>query len=78
MELLQKTEAGAKPVRLLGINLHALNKGLGSQGMLFDEDHDKRSMQLDQTLDLLRARYGEKGICRATLMGWRGGESPQD
>jgi DNA polymerase-4 len=78
MELLKKTEAGAKPVRLLGINLHALNKGLGSQGMLFDEDHDKRSMQLDQTLDLLRARYGEKGICRATLIGWRGGESPQD
>ncbi len=70
-ELLDKTEAGRKPVRLLGISLNNLQEAGSGQGLLFDGQRQRQLNDLDRAMDRLRERYGEKGICRATLVGHR-------
>jgi DNA polymerase-4 len=70
-ELLDKTEAGRKPVRLLGISLNNLQEAGSGQGLLFDGQRQRQLNDLDRAVDRLRERYGEKGICRATLVGHR-------
>lgn len=70
-QLLEKTEAGEKPVRLLGVSLANLVDAGSGQGLLFDEDRRHQLKGLEQAMDHVRERYGEKGICRATLVGHR-------
>lgn len=67
-KLLKKTEAGSKPVRLLGISLSNLVEVGSGQVSLFDGERQRELNDLDQAVDLLRQRYGDKSICRATLM----------
>lgn len=78
VELLDKTDWRRKPVRLLGISLNNLTESEGGQGLLFEEDRRRELTELDEAVDRLRERYGEKGICRATLMGRRQRESSRD
>jgi len=67
-ELLAKTEAVSRPVRLLGLSLSRLEAADGGQQGLFDGDGKKRIAALDQAMDRLRDRFGEEGIRRAALL----------
>jgi DNA polymerase-4 len=69
--LLDKTEAGRKPVRLLGISLSNLTAAGGGQGLLFEQEKRQEMTDLEEAMDRLRELYGEKGICRATLLARR-------
>ncbi len=67
-ELLLRTEAGQRPVRLLGISLSQLSEGHEVQGELFGGEQRERLSALDGAVDQLRQRYGVKGVQRASLM----------
>lgn len=67
-ELLLRTNAGQRPVRLLGISLSQLLEGHEVQGELFGEEQRTRLSALDGAVDQLRQRYGVKGVQRASLM----------
>ncbi|ALC18290.1 DNA polymerase IV [Desulfuromonas soudanensis] len=68
VELLQRTEAGSRAVRLLGITLSQLGQRGSGQESLFDEDDRRRRETLNRTLDGLQERFGEWGICRGSLL----------
>ena len=67
-ELLLRTEAELRPVRLLGISLSQLQEGHEIQGELFGGEQRDRLSALDGAVDQLRQRYGVKGVQRASLM----------
>jgi len=67
-ELLLRTDAGQRPVRLLGISLSQLGEGHEVQGELFGGEQRDRLSALDGAVDQLRQRYGVKGVQRASLM----------
>ncbi|APG28217.1 hypothetical protein A7E78_10375 [Syntrophotalea acetylenivorans] len=67
-ELLLRTDAGERPVRLLGISLSQLRDGPEVQGELFGDEQRERVSALDGAVDQLRRRYGVKGVQRASLM----------
>lgn len=48
-------------LRLVGIAAYRLSSG-GGQPLLFGEDGRRRSRRLDQTLDALRERFGERAV----------------
>lgn len=66
-ELLKKTEAGTRPIRLLGVSVSRLVPQESEQGELFTEKN-RRQEKLDEAVDRLRARYGGEGISRASLL----------
>ncbi|HSG06538.1 MAG TPA: hypothetical protein VLB09_09085, partial [Nitrospiria bacterium] len=85
--LLRKTEAGKRPVRLLGISLSGLMEEKGSEPVwrqipLFgtrpeprapDPGHPSerdpaRTAKLNEAVDRIREKYGEKGIRPGTLV----------
>lgn len=66
--LLEKTEAGRRPVRLLGISLSLLEPEGSGQADLFDEDKRQRLRALDRAVDGIRERFGEAGVRRGTLV----------
>lgn len=68
LELLDRTEARFRPVRLLGISLGRLQAPGGDQGELFGATVRQRQAALDQAVDQLRGRYGFSGVCRGTLL----------
>jgi DNA polymerase-4 len=68
LELLERTEARFRPVRLLGISLGRLQAPGGDQGELFGGTDRQRQAALDQAVDRLRGRYGFSGVCRGTLL----------
>jgi DNA polymerase-4 len=68
VELLERTEAHCRPVRLLGISLGRLQPPGGGQGELFGARDRQRQTALDQAVDRLRDRYGFAGVCRGTLL----------
>ena len=72
--LLARTQAGALPVRLLGISMSQLEERGSGQIELFGEETRRGVQALDQAMDRLRERYGAKGICRGTLLEPRGSE----
>jgi DNA polymerase-4 len=74
-ELLLRTDAGQRPVRLLGISLSQLQEGSEVQGELFGAEQRDRLSALDGAVDQLRQRYGVKGVQRASLMGGARDES---
>jgi DNA polymerase-4 len=69
--LLEKTDVGKRPVRLLGISLSQLsNLGLEEQLSLFNHDvTSKKRKDLNTALDSLYERLGEKTIRPGTLFG---------
>lgn len=70
--LLARTEAGRRPVRLLGISLSHLQLREGGQQSLFGREERERSASLDRAMDLLKDRFGEGGVCRGDLLERRG------
>lgn len=69
LDLLHKTEAGRRPVRLLGLTVSQLSQA-GQEPMdLFDTVGSQRQAALDGAMDHLRRRFGRTGLCPATLLG---------
>jgi DNA polymerase-4 len=83
LTLLEKTEAGRRPVRLLGISLSLLDEEGAGQTDLFEEEERRRLCALDRAVDGIRERYGEYGVRRGTLVdgpgstGDEGGDTGQ-
>lgn len=77
-ELLRRTEAGRRSVRLLGLTLSQLQPAGAGQSELFGQDQRLRQQALDQALDRVRERFGRDGIVRGTLLPERSGEEPDD
>ena len=79
-ELMAEKDIRIGPVRLLGISVSTLTeKGQGQQD-LFAAEEKERLADLDKAVDGLRARFGETGVRRATLLepeGNSGREFPQ-
>ncbi|MBW2027996.1 MAG: DNA polymerase IV [Deltaproteobacteria bacterium] len=67
--LLEKTDTGKTPVRLLGISLSQLDSEAEGQLSLFrqEEDHSRRK-NLNRALDSLYDKFGEKGILPGSLL----------
>jgi DNA polymerase-4 len=68
--LLKKTEAGRRPVRLLGISLSKLNfSDLENQLALFDQkDSSQKRKKLNVALDSVVEKHGDKSIGPGTLL----------
>jgi DNA polymerase-4 len=66
--LLQKTEAGFRPVRLLGLYLTGLEAQEGGQQELFADAGRERQASLDDARDQLCERFGSQGLKRASLL----------
>ncbi len=67
--LLEKTAAGRRPVRLLGISVSRFNSESEGQLALFPEKDKSRGMkQLHTAIDSIQERFGEKGILPGTLL----------
>ncbi len=67
-ELLGRTDADQRPVRLLGLSLSRLApQGCGQQE-LFAEKEQERLGALDRALDSVTARFGNNAIGRGTLL----------
>jgi DNA polymerase-4 len=66
--LLNRTEAGRRAVRLLGITLSQLGSSGSGQGDFFEEDDRRRRETLNRALDGLQERFGDRGVCRGSLL----------
>jgi len=64
-ELLRDTAAGVRPVRLIGVGVSALRRGLQAQASLFDEP---RQRPLSRVMDEVWERYGKNSLMRGTLL----------
>jgi DNA polymerase-4 len=69
-KLLEGTEAGKRPVRLLGIYLSRLSARdpTGQMSLLEDEKGDRRREQLHDALDRLADRFGEDAVLPGMLL----------
>lgn len=67
-KLLRRTDAEQYPVRLLGISLSQLQAKHEGQGELFGSEQRQKTAALDGVVDLLRQRFGARGLQRASLM----------
>ena len=67
--LLEKTEVGTRPVRLLGVSLSQLDfPTTGKQLSLFNLSHgDQKRKQLNKALDSLHEKHGDCGVRPGTL-----------
>jgi DNA polymerase-4 len=68
--LLEKTEVGKRPVRLIGISLSQLSfLGAGEQLSLFNRDQSsQKRKELNNALDSILEKHGEKSVRPATLI----------
>ncbi len=66
MELLKTTQAGQRPVRLIGIGVSDFQSPGSAQPSLFDEQEKKP--ELDGVLDEVWGRFGRKSLVRGTLL----------
>ncbi len=68
--LLEKTEVGKRPVRLIGISLSQLSfLGAGEQLSLFNRDQSsQKRKELNIALDSILEKHGEKSVRPATLI----------
>jgi DNA polymerase-4 len=80
LELLARTEAGNRPVRLLGLSTSVLEPTAQGQATLFPDEKSQRLADLDRSLDRLAARFGASSVRRASLLqnGSAGGEDGGD
>ena len=71
LQLLKKTEAGQKPIRLLGISVSGLQRDSGlNQQLLFNEfkSYPKRR-EINKALDEIQEKFGPTAILPARLLG---------
>ncbi len=69
IKLLEKTEAGVKPLRLLGVSLSLLQHPTQRQGGLFqDETVFLRQQRLNRAVDTINGRYGAIAILPGALL----------
>ncbi len=69
MDLLEKTEIGKRPIRLLGIYLSQLAKPGEGQLSLFDPNNElTKGSQLNRALDTIQDKYGDQAIRPGTLL----------
>jgi DNA polymerase-4 len=69
LDLLEKTEIGKRPVRLLGIYLSHLAKPGEGQLLLFDQTNEiKKRGRLNQALDAIQDKYGDLAIVPGSLV----------
>ncbi|MEW6187508.1 MAG: DNA polymerase IV [Thermodesulfobacteriota bacterium] len=69
LELIEKTEVGKKPARLLGIYLSQLTKAGEGQLLLFDERNSgNKTNRLNRALDAIQDKFGETAIIAGTLL----------
>jgi DNA polymerase-4 len=77
-ELLARTDAGRRPVRLLGISVGQLQPRGAGQQCLFGTRRRQRLAALDGAMDEVISRFGVQGVCRASLMTHRKDFSESD
>lgn len=69
LDLLEKTEIGKKPIRLLGIYLSHLTKPGEGQLFLFDQNNGfKKGTKLNNALDAIQEKYGDQAIRPGSLL----------
>lgn len=68
LALLERTEAGRRPVRLLGLSASELEPAARGQATLFPNEKNQRLAELDRSLDRLAARFGNRPVRRASLL----------
>lgn len=82
-QLLDKTEAGSRAVRLLGLSVGLLHEAGKGQQNLFQGEQKKRQEALNLALDRLAERFGEGRMLPASLLpknkasGDQGGDGGQ-
>ena len=71
LELLEKTAAGEKPVRLLGISVSGLKPtDQTGQPVLFPKlQSDPKRQQINKALDTIQEKYGSTAIIPGRLLG---------
>jgi len=68
-DLLRNTQAGRKPVRLLGISLSNFKSEGVNQLSLFQDDlGHRKERQLHKAIDSIYERYGDRGLKSGTLV----------
>ncbi|MBN2417826.1 MAG: DNA polymerase IV [Deltaproteobacteria bacterium] len=68
-KLLQKTETGRRPVRLLGVSMSGLADEETGQLSLFSEDEKKeKSEKLNRAIDSLHDKFGKKSVVPGRLL----------
>jgi len=73
-ELLARTAAGERPVRLLGLSAGDLEPAASGQAELFPDRERLRQAELDRALDRLQERFGAAQVLRASLLEGSDGE----
>jgi len=68
LDLLQRTEAGEHPVRLLGLSVGSLEDATARQPALFPDPAEQRQTALDSALDRLNRRFGQGQVRRGDLL----------
>ncbi len=68
LPLLEKTEAGRRPVRLLGVSLSHLGAGEGERQLALFSDSDEKGRRLNETIDRLSDKYGKDVVRRSSLL----------
>jgi DNA polymerase-4 len=66
--LLQKTEAGKKPVRLLGVGVSSLQFSSKSQISLFEQENLIKRRQINQAIDEISRKFGTLAIMRGAIL----------
>jgi len=68
-DLLEKTEVGRRPVRLLGISLSQLSDSDETKQLaLFSVEEPDRRRRLNKALDTISEKFGDKAIVPGTLL----------
>jgi DNA polymerase-4 len=67
--LIEKTEAGKRPVRLLGVSVSQLKAGGVDQLSLFGPRRQEKRRMLNEALDCLQDKHGEGSVRPGTLVG---------
>ncbi len=70
--LRERTDAGTRPVRLVGIGYGNLSPAEAGQGELFAtsaEGEEEQAERLERTTDAIRAKLGNGSVGRASLLG---------
>jgi len=68
--LLKKTDAGRRPVRLLGIQVSKLDStgSLRQVGLFDDDDKPRKRRDLNRALDRIQERFGEEAVVPGLLV----------